>query len=122
MEIKTLLLALLFMASIAYAIGYFPGHPHLLSVGSAQITSPKDGVYIDGEARNMLAYDFHPSTRGNHLVIYVDDQEPVIVREWRGSYRLPLLGMGKHRICVKEANSSNVLTGLQKCLTVTSTK
>lgn len=120
MTIRTLVLAML-VATPAYSMGYFPhlGHSHILAEGSAQITSPKDLAVIEGEAKNVLVYDFHPSPKGNHLAIYVDDDKPVDVHEWRGDYRLPLLGRGEHHLCVREANASRVLTGLQKCITVT---
>ena len=87
--------------------------------GSIQITSPKDGAVINGQARNDVVFDVHPSPNGNHLHFYVDSGRPDIVREWKGSYTLPLLASGKHEICIKEATAGHVLTGLQKCVTVT---
>ncbi|HQT25525.1 MAG TPA: hypothetical protein PLK99_02875, partial [Burkholderiales bacterium] len=64
MDIRIGVFAILVMASVAYSMGYLPGHPHILSGSSAQITSPKDGALIAGEAKNMLVYDFHPSPKG----------------------------------------------------------
>lgn len=115
MDMRIIILAMLFSIPVAYSMGSLP---RILAQGSAQITSPKDGALIDGEKKNMLVYDFHPGPSGNHLVIDVDKEGPAVVREWRGSYRLPLLGRGKHEICVKEANSSGISTGLQKCISV----
>lgn len=87
--------------------------------GSIQITAPKDGATIDGRARNDMVFDVHPSPSGNHLHFYIDNGKPDIVREWKGSYTLPALALGKHEICIKEATAGHVLTGLQKCITVT---
>jgi hypothetical protein len=89
------------------------------SGGSIQITSPKDGAEINGQARNEVVFDVHPSPDGNHLHFYVDDGNPTIVREWKGSFTLPSLSSGKHEICIKEAMVNHVLTGLQKCISVT---
>lgn len=117
MDIRILFLffAIFAMAATAFSMGSRAAFWHK---GSAQITSPKAGDVIDGEAKNELVYDFHPSLEGHHLRIYVDGELPVVVREWRGSYTLPLLGMGRHVICIREANAMQAMTGLSKCVTV----
>jgi hypothetical protein len=99
----------------------FPMYAHSDSMGSGsiQITSPKDGAVIDGKARNEVVFDVQHSANGNHLHFYVDDGNPTIVREWKGSFTLPSLSSGKHEICIKEAMVNHVLTGLQKCISVT---
>ncbi len=117
MDIRILFLffAIFAIATTAFSMGSKAAFWH---EGSAQITWPKAGTLIDGEAKNELVYDFHPSLDGHHLRIYVDGEPPVVVREWRGSYTLPLLGMGRHVICIKETNAMRSMTGLSKCVTV----
>ena len=116
MDIRIIFLILaLFAAVTAFSMG---SRAAFWRSGSAQINWPKQDQQIDGEAKNELVYDFHPSLDGHHLRIYIDQDPPVIVREWRGEYRLPLLGMGRHVICIKETNAMHAATGLSKCVSV----
>ena len=91
------------------------------SLGSITITSPKEGAVLQGSG-NKLEYNLHPSPNGNHLHIYVDDQDPIIGRKVSGcpcSIDLPALAPGKHVIVVKEATAGHSLTGVQGKVTVT---
>lgn len=87
--------------------------------GSIDIKSPKDGAEIAANMGVKVEYKVQHSSEGNHLHFYEDDGKPTIVREWSGSATLDALAPGKHQICIKEATKGHVLTGLEKCVSVT---
>jgi hypothetical protein len=71
---------------------------------------------------NKLEFNVHLSPNGNHVHIYVDDQNPIIDRNINNcpcSIDLPVLSSGKHTIVVKEATVSHALTGVEGSTTVT---
>ncbi len=45
--------------------------------GSITIISPKEGAVLGGGG-NKLEYNVHLSPKGNHLHIYIDNQDPII--------------------------------------------
>ncbi len=88
--------------------------------GSITIISPKDGAVLGGGG-NKLEYNVHLSPNGNHLHIYIDNQDPIIgknVSNCPCSIGLPALATGKHVIVVKEATAGHALTGVQSTVTV----
>ena len=89
--------------------------------GSITITSPANGATVPG-AGDKLEFSIHLSPNGNHVHVYVDDQDPMVVRDIGHcpcSVDLPTLSAGKHTIVVKEATSSHAMTGVQGTVTVT---
>jgi hypothetical protein len=89
--------------------------------GSISITSPANGATIPGGG-NKLAFNVHLGPNGNHVHIYVDDQNPIVFRDVSHcpcSIDLPELAPGKHTIVVKEATSSHAMTGVQASVTAT---
>ncbi len=88
--------------------------------GSITIVSPKDGAVLGGGG-NKLEYNVHLSPKGNHLHIYIDNQDPIISKNVSNcpcSIGLPALAAGKHVIAVKEATTGHALTGVQSTVTV----
>ena len=89
-------------------------------LGSITIISPKDGAILGGGG-NKLEYNVHLSPNGNHLHIYIDNQDPIISKNVSNcpcSIGLPALATGKHMIAVKEATAGHALTGVQSTVTV----
>ena|SRR5271166_2820211 len=89
--------------------------------GSITIVSPKDGAVLGGGGGNKLEYDVHLSPKGNHLHIYIDNQDPIITKNVSNcpcSIGLPALATGKHVIAVKEATAGHALTGVESTVTV----
>lgn len=92
------------------------------SAGSITITSPANGAMLKSGSGNKLDFDVHLGPTGNHVHIYVDDQNPIVFRDVSHcpcSIDLPKLSPGKHTIVVKEATSSHALTGVQGSVTAT---
>ena len=91
------------------------------SAGSITITSPANGATLQG-AGNKLEFNVHLGPNGNHVHIYVDDENPIVFRDVSHcpcSIDLPKLSSGKHTIVVKEATSGHAMTGVQAVVTAT---
>lgn len=90
--------------------------------GSITILSPKAGSVLQSGVVSKLEYNLHLSPEGNHLHVYVDDGNPIIVRNVSGcpcSMTLPALSPGKHTIVIKEAKAGHSPTGVEGSVTVT---
>lgn len=90
--------------------------------GSITITSPANGAMLPSDSGNKLEFNVHLSPNGNHVHIYVDDQDPIVFRDVSHcpcSIKLPSLSSGKHTIVVKEATSGHAMTGVQASVTAT---
>ncbi len=101
---KFLLVALLALPQIA------------LAAGSITILSPKEGATLPSGSGVKLEYNVTLSPDGNHVHVYVDNQDPIVDRNVHGcpcSIDLPQLSSGNHVIAVKEATVSHVLTGVE---------
>jgi len=89
--------------------------------GSITITSPSDGAVLQSDSGNKLDFNIHLSPNGNHVHIYVDEQNPIVFRDVGHcpcSINLPVLKTGKHTIVVKEATVSHAMTGVEGAVTV----
>ena len=92
------------------------------SAGSITITAPVNGAVLPGAMGNKLDFNVHLGPNGNHVHIYVDDQDPIVFRDVSHcpcSVALPKLSSGKHTIVVKEATSGHAMTGVQSSVTAT---
>jgi hypothetical protein len=89
---------------------------------SIEILSPKEGEIWTAGA-HVVKYQVHPSPNGNHLHVYVDQQdEPIISHQMSHcpcSEQLPDLGPGTHRVTIKEATASHSLTGVESSVSFT---
>jgi hypothetical protein len=110
-------------ALLAFAIVALSGVVYAAeSEGSITITSPANGAVLKSGSGNKLEFNVHLSPNGNHVHIYVDDQDPIVDRNVSHcpcSIDLPDLSPGKHTIVVKEATVSHALTGVQGSVTAT---
>ncbi len=92
------------------------------SAGSITITSPVNDAVLQSATGNKLEFNVHLSPNGNHVHVYVDDQDPIVFRDVSHcpcSIALPKLSSGKHTIVVKEATSGHAMTGMQSSVTAT---
>jgi hypothetical protein len=105
-------------AAIAFAVAIaFPAP--VLAQGSVRITAPVEGATLDAKAENMLDYEVDPGPNGNHIHVYVDNKELVMLRRLKGSYPLVSLTPGGHTVCVKVVNKAHTPIGLEQCVRVT---
>jgi hypothetical protein len=90
--------------------------------GSITISAPSNGAMLASGSGDKLDFDVHLGPTGNHVHIYVDDQNPIVYRDVGNcpcSINLPVLGSGKHTVVIKEATVSHALTGVQASVAFT---
>src|SRR5690606_33221854 len=83
-----------------------------------RIEAPADGATLDAMEQNRLVYQVEPGPRGDHVHVYVDDEEVGILRQLRGSYTLETLSPGERELCVKVVNKAHTPIGVQDCVKV----
>ncbi|NDU85237.1 MAG: hypothetical protein G3H99_01290 [Ferrovum sp.] len=90
--------------------------------GDITILSPKAGETL-AAGDHVVSYNVHPSPNGNHLHVYVDQQdEPIISHAMTHcpcEVALPKLAPGQHSISIKEATASHGLTGVESKVSFT---
>jgi hypothetical protein len=102
------------------ALGLFLAIPSIsFGQGKVMITLPADGATLDALDENRLVYAVEPGPRGDHVHVYVDDEEVGILRSLKGSYMLETLSSGKRNLCVKVVNKAHVPVGIEQCIQVT---
>ena len=85
---------------------------------SVKITAPVDGATLDAMAENRIVYEVVPGHDGDHLHLYVDDEEAALLRQLKGSHPLEGLTPGLHRLCIKVVNRNHTPIGLERCVKV----
>ena len=92
--------------------------PAFAEEGSVNIIFPKDGATLNGQNENKLSYEVVPGPNGDHVHVYVDNNEDV-VRILKGDYTLPKLSPGEHTIAIKVVNKNHTPIGVEKSIKVT---
>ncbi len=87
--------------------------------GKVTISAPTKGAILDAMEENRVVYNVDPGPRGDHVHVYVDEQEVGILRQLKGSYLLESLASGQHDVCIKVVNKAHVPVGVQDCVKVT---
>lgn len=106
------------LAPLAFAV--LLGLPSAsLAQGKVQISAPLQGATLDALEENHLVYAVDPGPRGDHVHVYVDDEEVGILRKLEGSYPLQGLATGTRNICIKVVNKAHVPVGIEDCVRVT---
>lgn len=80
---------------------------------SVTIRAPADGAVIKSGAPVELDYAVIPGPRGDHVHVYVDDEEVAILRRLDGQHRLDPLPPGRHEVTIKVVNRAHVPIGVQ---------
>lgn len=91
----------------------------LAAAGSVVISSPGQGAVLSASAENMIEYEIVPGPHGSHSHLYVDGKETAVLRQLKGSYRLPELSSGEHELCIKVVNRAHTPIGVEQCVNVT---
>ena len=85
---------------------------------SITIASPADGAKV-GTSAVKVAYSVVTGPKGDHVHLYVDDQEAAVLRQLKGSYTIDSLKAGAHTLCIKIVDKSHTPIGVEKCIKVT---
>lgn len=89
------------------------------NVSPVTISSPADGAKLVMTAKNEIKFDVAPTPNADHVHVYVDNKDPIIVRKLKGNVALEKLSAGAHDICVKVADKNHaILAGSEKCIKV----
>lgn len=86
---------------------------------SVSITSPSDGETLDIMEQQRIVYDVVPGPDGDHVHVYIDDEEVGILRQLTGSYVFESMPEGDHTLCIKVVNKAHVPIGVEQCIDVT---
>jgi hypothetical protein len=87
----------------------------LAADASISISSPLDGAKISRKSKIEVSYEAVPGQNGDHVHLYVDDQEAVVLRKLKGNHTIESLDPGKHAICIKIVNKAHAPIGVQAC-------
>lgn len=85
---------------------------------SIKIISPADGAKLKGSLNNKLVFDVAPGPKGDHVHVYVDDKEPIVLRQLKGEYTFKKLEAGNRNICLKLVDKNHTPVGVEKCTMV----
>lgn len=108
----------LFRLGLVFVFALGLANTALAAEPQVTISSPSEGATLDVMEQNQLAYSVTPGPRGDHVHVYVDDQEIDILRSLEGSYTLPTLEPGQRNICIKVVNKAHVPIGVENCVNV----
>ena len=90
----------------------------LAADASISISSPVDGAKISRTSKIEVSYEVVPGQNGDHVHLYVDDKEAVVLRKLKGNHTIESLEPGKHAICIKIVNKGHAPIGVQACTNI----
>ncbi len=90
----------------------------LAADASVTISSPLDGAKISRKSKIEVSYEIVPGQNGDHVHLYVDDKEAVVIRKLKGNHTVESLDPGKHTICIKIVNKGHTPIGVQACTNI----
>lgn len=85
---------------------------------SVTISSPINGAKISKKSKIEVSYEIVPGSNGDHIHLYVDDKEAVVIRKLKSIYTIEALDPGKHAICIKIVNKGHTPIGSQACINI----
>jgi len=105
------------LLAIIFTIGCYV--PIVLAAdASITIFSPLDGAKISRKSKIEVSYAIAPGQSGDHVHLYVDGQEAVVLRKLKGSHTVEPLNPGKHAICIKIVNKGHAPIGVETCTNI----
>ncbi|CAH1190229.1 conserved exported hypothetical protein [Candidatus Nitrotoga sp. BS] len=90
----------------------------LAADASVTISSPTDGAKISSKSKIKVSYEVTPGQNGDHVHLYIDEKEAVVLRKLKGTHTVESLDPGKHAICIKIVNKGHTPIGVQACTNV----
>lgn len=85
---------------------------------SIKILSPLDGETLFRSAKNRINFEASPGLTGDHIHLYIDDKDPVVLHQLNGNYTFPKLEAGNRDICLKLVDKNHTPIGVDKCVKV----
>jgi hypothetical protein len=90
----------------------------LAADASISISTPLDGAKISRKSKVEVSYEVVPGQNGDHVHLYVDEKEAVVLRKLKGNHTIESLDPGKHAICIKIVNKGHTPIGAQACTNI----
>ncbi|SFK69240.1 hypothetical protein [Methylocapsa palsarum] len=84
-----------------------------------KILSPADGAALQAKHTYPLQYEVAPSTKADHVHLYVDGDETSMSHTLKGKFTLGPLKPGDRKICVRPVNHAHTPIGAESCINVT---
>ena len=85
---------------------------------SISITTPIDGVQLDANEEYSMIYEVALGNGGDHFHVWVDDQKGPGIHNTKGTYTIPKLLPGEHKIYIQIVDKGHVGTGPTKSIIV----
>ena len=80
------------------------------------ISSPKEGAKLSAQAKIKVTFKALPGPNADHLHLYVDDADAIMLHKLKGSHTVGPLTVGKHGICIRLVNKEHVESEVQDCV------
>ena len=111
-KFRSLFLAALAAASLA--AGQALAADSLVTIGA-----PADGAKLAAGKASKVEYEVQAGTKAHHVHLFVDGGEVGTAHKLKGSFELPALKAGEHKICVAPVNTNHTPIGEKACVTIT---
>jgi len=85
---------------------------------SVTITAPANGSTVTTSDKIDVEYHVTPSSKGDHVHLYVDNKEIAVLRKKQGIHTIEPVSAGKHAICIKIVNKAHTPIGIQACTNI----
>jgi hypothetical protein len=110
--LRSLLLAA--VAASSLAAGQALAADRLVTIGA-----PADGAKLAAGKASKVDYEVQAGTKAHHVHLFVDGGEVGTAHKLKGSFELPALKAGEHKICVAPVNTNHTPIGEKACITIT---
>jgi len=102
------------LAASGLAVGPALAADQLVTIGA-----PAEGAKLAAGKASKLDYEVQAGTKAHHVHLFVDGGEVGTAHKLKGSFALPALKPGEHKICVAPVNTNHTPIGEKACISVT---
>ncbi|MFY9655444.1 MAG: hypothetical protein WAK01_02495 [Methylocystis sp.] len=103
----------------ALAVSSLAGEAALAADTLVTIGAPAEGAKLAAGKPSKVEYEVQAGTKAHHVHLFVDGGEVGTAHKLKGSFELPALKAGGHKICVAPVNTNHTPIGEKACISVT---
>ena len=104
---------------VALVVSSLPAEPALAADTLVTISAPAEGAKLSAGKPSKVEYEVQAGTKAHHVHLFVDGGEVGTAHKLKGSFELPALKAGGHKICVAPVNTNHTPIGEKACISVT---
>ncbi len=104
---------------VALAASSLSGGEALAADQLVTIGAPAEGAKLPAGKPSKVDYEVQAGTKAHHVHLFVDGGEVGTAHKLKGSFELPALKAGEHKICVAPVNTNHTPIGEKACVSVT---